>query len=86
MALVSRGWYTFMAAELSDKGQIASAVKELYKVDVLEVRTVSMHGKSRRFGKKARAVLTPDWKKAVVRVKQGQTIDAFSIGGDQQQG
>lgn len=77
LKLAASGWYTFAVDVKARKETIASAVKQLYKVDVIEVRTMVMHGKTKRAGRKATTVKRPDWKKAFVQLKKGQKIDAF---------
>ena len=63
----------FWADKSSNKIEIKKAVEDIYKVKVSEVNTVMMRGKSKRvryaMGK------TPDWKKAIVTLKEGQKID-----------
>ena len=68
LALAAKGWFTFATAEASNKGQISQAVDDRYNVNVVDARTMIMHGKKRR-----------DWKKALVMLKEGQKIDAFEI-------
>jgi large subunit ribosomal protein L23 len=59
----------------ANKIQIKSAVEELFGVTVTEVNTSVMRGKDRRMGRgHAR---TPNWKKAVVTLKQGDDIQFF---------
>ncbi|WP_372864333.1 50S ribosomal protein L23 [Spongiibacter sp.] len=55
------------------KLEIKNAVEKLFKVDVLDVRTVNMKGKVKRnrFGLSKK----PSWKKAYVSLVQGQDID-----------
>ncbi|AKH68598.1 ribosomal protein L23 [Spongiibacter sp. IMCC21906] len=55
------------------KLEIKKAVEKLFKVDVLEVRTVNVKGKVKRnrFGLAKKS----DWKKAYIRLEQGQDID-----------
>jgi large subunit ribosomal protein L23 len=84
MSKVARGWYTFMADEFATKGQIAQLVKDIYGVTVLEVRTISMHGKSRRAGRSQKHIMQPDWTKAIVHIAEGQTIDAFALGAGEE--
>ncbi|MFC1626599.1 50S ribosomal protein L23 [Patescibacteria group bacterium] len=83
LSLAAKGWYTFEVLITSNKGHIASEVSKLFNVDVLQVRTVSMHGKMRRVGKKMKHVQKPDWKKAIVQVKEGQKIDIFEVTPDE---
>lgn len=63
----------FRVATWSNKGQIKAAVESLFSVDVEEVKTINMKGKEKRFGKTSGRRV--DWKKALVRLKEGQSID-----------
>jgi large subunit ribosomal protein L23 len=55
------------------KGQIREAIETRFKVNVVSVNTVKVGGKyRRRFG--PIGGYRPDWKKAIVRLKQGQQI------------
>lgn len=77
LAVAQRGWYTFEIAKQAAKQEVAKHVARLYKVTVLEVRTMSMHGKTRRAGKAQRTIRKPDWKKAMIRLAKDQKIAAF---------
>jgi len=79
MMLASRGWYTFAVATHTRKEAIAKEIERMYHVNVVAIRTVSMHGKVRRTGKKMVSNHKPDWKKAIVQLKAGQKIDAFEV-------
>lgn len=79
LRLVSKGWYTFATDRFARKNDITSAVKSLFHVDVTEIRTIVMKGKTRRVGKKMMHVKKSDWKKTMIRLKTGQTIDAFEM-------
>lgn len=65
--------YLFWVDKKANKIEIKNAVEELYKVKVEKVNTLTMRGKNRRVryveGK------TPDWKKAIVTLKEGQKIE-----------
>jgi large subunit ribosomal protein L23 len=67
--------YTFEVQHDANKIEIQSAVERLFKVKVVQVRTCKVLGKvkrlGRRFGKR------PDWKKAIVTLKEGDRIDFF---------
>ena len=65
--------YAFEVARSADKGTIKRAVKALFKVDVVAVRTMVMPGKFRRYGRGGG--MRPDWKKAVVTIGKGQKIE-----------
>ena len=57
------------------KHDIARAVETLFEVSVLEVRTMRFPGKTRRLGKFVGR--KPEWKKALVRLAEGQSIEFF---------
>ena len=78
-----RGWYTFAVDIDSSKPEIARAVNEAYNVTVTNVRTQTMHGKSRRVGKKMKTIQKSDWKKALVQLKEGQSIPAFEVAPEE---
>jgi len=65
--------YVFEAKLSANKTDIKSAVEQLWKVNVEKVRTMIVPGKFRRFGKGGG--YRPDWKKAIVTLKEGQKID-----------
>jgi len=76
--LAAKGWYTFKVDIDAPKKQIASAISRLYNVTVKQVRTILLHGKVRRVGRKMLTVTRPNWKKALVQLSPGQTIEAFT--------
>lgn len=65
--------YTVVADRRANKIQIRQAVQELFKVKVTNVRTLNVHGKYRR-QRTTQAGQAPDWKKAIVTLKQGDKI------------
>lgn len=67
--------YTFRVREDANKVQIRDAVERLFKVTVTDVRTQRYSGKRRRVGRSLG--FTKAWKKAVVSVKQGDSIDFY---------
>jgi len=72
--LTTRGnAYTFLVAPYANKVQIRKAVEELFGVKVTGVRTMTRHGKLKGRGK-AR-VRRPDWKRAVVSLAEGQSVE-----------
>jgi large subunit ribosomal protein L23 len=64
--------YVFEVDINATKPQIKQAVEKLFNVDIVEVRTMIMKGKLRRYGRYEG--YRPDWKKAIVKLKPGQTI------------
>jgi large subunit ribosomal protein L23 len=73
--LATAGKYTFRVHPDAHKTQIKQAVELLFDVDVLEVRTSSVPSKPKRRG--FTAGRTREWKKAIVQVREGQTIPIF---------
>ena len=65
--------YTVVADRRATKMQIRQAVQELFKVKVTSVNTMNVHGKARR-QRTHQAGKSPDWKKAVVTLKEGEKI------------
>jgi large subunit ribosomal protein L23 len=57
------------------KPEIKQAVEKLFGVKVVGVNTGIMKGKKKRMGKFAG--YQSDWKKAIVRIAEGQTITKF---------
>jgi large subunit ribosomal protein L23 len=80
MQLAQTGWFSFVVALSANKAQIAQEVANMYKVTVTNVRTSVVTGKMKRTGKRQQPTAQPSWKKAMVQLKTGQTIDAFQIG------
>ncbi|PWB80407.1 MAG: 50S ribosomal protein L23 [Candidatus Methylomirabilota bacterium] len=67
--------YLFEVARGANKIEIKHAVESLFHVTVLHVRTLSVKGKKKRLGRFVGR--TPDWKKAVATLKEGETIEFF---------
>ena len=71
--------YTFAVADEANKMQIKAAVEELFKVTVLHVNVLTTKRKEKsRNRRRGREVgYTSAWKKAVVTVKAGDSIEFF---------
>ena len=67
--------YLFEVARDANKTQIRTAVETLWKVSVLKVHTLNVRGRMRRMGRGH--AKTQNWKKAIVSLKDGDTIDFF---------
>jgi len=66
---------TFKVSRDANKIEIRSAVEELFDVVVADVRTMSVEGKLKRLGRfEGRR---SSWKKAIVKLKEGQSIEFF---------
>lgn len=68
-----QGKYLFLIAKGANKIQVKKAVEEIYKVKVAAVNTFVAPGKLKRV--RHQLGKTPDLKKAVVTLKEGQKID-----------
>ncbi len=64
--------YVFEVDINATKSQIKQAIEKLFNVDVEDVRTMIIKGKLRRYGRYEG--YKPDWKKAIVKIKKGQSI------------
>jgi large subunit ribosomal protein L23 len=67
--------YTFRVHADAHKTQIKQAVEQLFDVNVIEVRTISVKSKPKRRGYTSGR--TRAWKKAIVQVRPGQSIPIF---------
>lgn len=76
IAQTERGNYTFAVARDANKFQIKAAVEAEFKVDVLDVRVISVRPKEKRRGRRTPGTV-PGWRKAVVTIGAGQKIDLF---------
>jgi large subunit ribosomal protein L23 len=65
--------YVFQVAPDANKAEVRAAVESLFEVNVESVRIVNVKGKTKSF--KMRPGKRNDWKKAYVRVQEGQTLD-----------
>ncbi|MDY6910202.1 MAG: 50S ribosomal protein L23 [Thermodesulfobacteriota bacterium] len=66
---------SFEVDRRANKIEIKQAVEKIFKVDVLEVRTSTVKGRMKRVGR--HMTKTSDWKKAVVKIKPGQSVEFF---------
>jgi large subunit ribosomal protein L23 len=67
--------YAFEVDRRANKVEIQSAVEQLFKVKVVGIRTSNVMGKMKRLGR--RYGKRPDWKKAMITLKEGDRIDFF---------
>ena len=66
---------TFAVDVNANKIEIKQAVEEMFKVTVLGVNTIKQRGKEKRMGRHSGR--RPDWKKAIVTLKEGDRIEYF---------
>ncbi len=68
-----RNQYTFEVASKANKAEVRKAVETLFSVKVVKVNIVTVPGKARRvFG---RPGMSPPWKKAIITLRKGDTIE-----------
>ncbi len=79
LSLSALGKYVFEVDKRASKAEIKKAVKSAFGVDVINIQTISVQGKTRRFGRRRKQVRLGDWKKAVVQLAPGQKIDVYSV-------
>lgn len=74
--MMEQNRYTFEVHKRANKEQIAEAVSEIFGVTVAKVNTMNVSGKPRRV--RYNKGLSRSWKKAIVTLKEGDTIDLFA--------
>jgi large subunit ribosomal protein L23 len=67
------GQVVFKVANDATKPEIKSAIEKIFDVKVKAVNTLLVKGKTKRF--KGRLGVRSDWKKAVVSLEEGHSID-----------
>lgn len=79
-ALNEEGRYGFVVAIKANKIQIKQAVEAMYGVTVEDVNTMRYQGKAKSRNTKAGAISgrTASYKKAIVKVAEGEVIDFYS--------
>jgi len=65
--------YLFEVDKKANKLEIKKAIENIYNVEVKKVNLIAMRGKVKRV--RFKPGRTPDWKKAIVTLKEGHTID-----------
>ncbi|MDY6083783.1 MAG: 50S ribosomal protein L23 [Dialister sp.] len=74
-ALMEEGKYTFRVPLTATKIEVRQAVEQIFKVKVESVNTMRYEGKLKRLGRTQGR--RSDWKKAIVTLKPGETIELF---------
>ena len=80
--LRTKNQVVFEVARDANKVEIRDAVQKLFNVKVTNVNTLVMRGKDRRMGRGYAKM--QNWKKAIVTLKEGDTIDFFEATPEQQ--
>lgn len=71
--LQESGKYTFKVTNEANKSSVKKAVEELFEVKVSSVNIIVNKGKPKTFGRNR--IITPSFKKAVVSLNDGETIN-----------
>ena len=69
--------YTFEVAKTSNKIEIAKAIQSIFNVTVVKVNTINVKSKPKRV-RYQKAGSTRTWKKAIVKLAEGDSIDLYS--------
>ena len=79
--LGERNQYAFEVELASNKIEIAREIEKQFEVEVLSIRTIRYKGKRKvQFTRRGRFEgKRPEWKKAIVTLKEGQTIDVLEV-------
>lgn len=72
--------YTFEVDRLANKDQIKEAIEAFYGVEVISVNTIHGHRVRKATGRKRMKTVVAPTKKAIVQLKEGQTLDIFEFG------
>jgi large subunit ribosomal protein L23 len=75
--LVENLQYTFEVDPKATKTEIKDAIEKIFNVKVVEIRTINVHRKAKRMQRFEG--FKPAYKKAIVRLAAGQTIDVFEV-------
>ena len=67
--------FVFEVDPKANKIQIKESVEKAFKVEVVKVRTMNVEGKKKRLGRHQGR--KSNWKKALITLKEGQTIEYF---------
>jgi large subunit ribosomal protein L23 len=71
--LLKQNKYVFKVDKRANKIEIKKAIEKYFKVKVAKVNTLIQHGKYKRL--RYKGGMTPDWKKAIVTLKEGEVIN-----------
>ena len=72
-SLAEKNQYVFKIFKKANKNEIKKSIEGLYGVDVLGVKIINVFKKPRRMGRQAG--YKPGYKKAIVKIKEGQKIE-----------
>lgn len=76
VGLLEDNKYSFWVDKAANKIEIKHVVEKMFKVKVVDVRTINIKGKMKRVGRSQG--MTPDRKKAIVTLQAGDRIEGFA--------
>jgi large subunit ribosomal protein L23 len=79
MLASTQNTYTFEVERGAHKGEIKVAIEKMFNVKVESVNTVFGHRSSKKTGRKRLSSSVAKTKKAIVKLKKGDTIALFDI-------
>ena len=79
LAYQDKGEYVFEVHPDANKQEIREAVERLFSVQVSRVWTMNVRGAAKRVGQSVGR--RPHWKKAIVTLRQGDSIEGFGFEG-----
>ena len=79
MLLIKQDFYTFQIDKNASKKDVAKQVKDRFNVEVLSVQTLNLGGKQKMQASRKGYYRTSPFKKAIVRIKNGQRIALFEV-------
>ena len=79
LAYQEKGEYVFEVNPAANKQEIRQAIEKLFGVKVTGVWTMNVRGKAKRVG--TNLGRRPHWKKAIVTLRTGDTIEGFGFEG-----
>lgn len=77
--LQSKGIYTFIISKDATKVDVKKTIKTIYDAEVSEVKIIITPRKTRLIKGRYEFVKRPNYKKAIVSLKKGQTIDPSKL-------
>ncbi len=75
---MKKGKYAFLITKLTNKKIIKKAVEKSFNVNVVDVATINVKKRQRKT-MQGGMLTVPAYKKAVVKIKEGQKIDIFNV-------
>lgn len=79
MGQAAKHTYSFIVNKNASKDYIKKVIEREFNVNITNMSTVTMKGKVKRVGQRRVEVTSQPVKKAIVTLKDGQTIGMFSL-------